>query len=289
MKKTVFCAPSRIYDEHTGGRFSYSSMVDYFSEVGIPAIDMSFDSMAAFDDAKRGILYAAAQRARARGLTFPSCHLPIYMPNPYNRELMENFAAEVKRGIDAAAFMGIGIAVMHPIALHSTRVSYEEWLDRNIAFLTPICRYATSKRVTICIENMASPKESSADHLFGSYAEEIGALAKKLGVQNCWDTGHAGISGLKNSAEMVKLCGRIAILHVHDNEGQGARDSHMVPFEGVVDFDDVAEGIKLSGFCGVLNLEVKASHLPPDREQRKSFGKRIVFAANRLKRMADLI
>lgn len=289
MKKIVFCAPSRIYGEHTNGRFSYSAMVDYFSEVGIPAIDMSFDSMEVFDDSKRGVLYAATQRAYARGLAIPSCHLPLYMPNPYDRELMESFAAEIKRGIDAAALMGIGIAVMHPIALHSTRVSYEEWLDRNIAFLTPICRYASSKRVMICIENMASPKESPDDHLFGSCAEEIGELAKKLGVQNCWDTAHASISGLKNSEEMSKLRGRIAILHVHDNEGRGAHDSHLVPFEGVVDFDDVAEGIRLSEFCGVLNIEVKASHLPPDREQRRNFGKKIVFAANRLKRMADLI
>ena len=52
MIDILVCAPSRIYEDHPGGRFSYTAMVDYFEKVGIGAIDMSFESISRLDDSK---------------------------------------------------------------------------------------------------------------------------------------------------------------------------------------------------------------------------------------------
>ena len=88
MRDIIISAPSRIYEDHPGGRFSYSAMVDFFAKVGIGAIDMSFESFSRLDESRNAILYAAAKRTEAKGLKIPLCHLSFYMPDPKNPDLM---------------------------------------------------------------------------------------------------------------------------------------------------------------------------------------------------------
>jgi len=287
VKKVVLCAPSRIYEDHPSGRFSYSSMVDYFARVGIPNIDMSFEGLSKIDESWQSVLYAAATRARERGVGLAACHLSFYMPDPGDRELMARFSGEQKRGIDAAALMGIPLAVTHPITKSSTEMSYGDWLLANLAYLEPIVRYAENKGIRLCVENMASKNESESDHLYGSCANNIKALAEALDCGVCFDVGHANISGFKISEQMKELKGKTEILHVHDNNG--INDRHLLPFESTVDWDDVAEGIRQSEFCSVLDVEVSAWALSGDAQTRDDFGKRVVSRAQRLMALAELI
>lgn len=283
----IFCAPSRIYEDHPGGRFSLSSAVDYFAEVGIPNMDMSFESLSRLHDSWQSVLYAAANRAMGRGVGLPTCHLSFYMPDPFDAELMAKFSEEQRRGIDAAALMGIPLAVTHPIALHSEQHSYGDFIRANMAYLSPLVEYAAAKGVKLCVENMASSKESDENHLYGSCALNVSALAQKLGCGICFDVGHANVSGFKISEQMEILKDKIDVLHVHDNNG--ITDRHLLPFESTVDWDDVAEGIQKSAFCSVLDVEVSAWSVPSDKQTRQDFGRRIASRAQRLMAMSDLI
>ena len=287
MKKVTFCAPSRIYEDHPRGRFSCTAMVDYFADMGISGIDMSFESLGRLDESWQSVLYSAAVRARSRGLTLPVCHLSFYMPDPKDEELMRKYSLELRRGIDAARIMGIPLAVAHPIAIYSKDCSYGDWVRANLKFLSPIVEYAKSVGVRICIENMPSEREAADNHLYGSCAINISALAEKLGCGICWDVGHANISGYRQSEQMLTLKDKIDVLHVHDNNGE--KDQHLLPFEADIDWQDVAEGIKASHFGGVLDVEVTAWALSGDKAVRDSFGGRIVSRAKRLMKLADLI
>ncbi len=287
MRKTVLCAPSRIYEDHPNGRFSYSAMVDFFSEISIPAIDMSFESLSRLDDGERAVLYAAAKRAEEKNIKIPLCHLSFYMPDPKNTELMANYTKDLLFGIDMARLMGIGLAVVHPIALYSKDASYGDFVRANMIFLTPIVDYARECGVKICIENMASHKESPDNHLYGSCALNISALAEKLGCGICWDVGHANISGYKQSEQMKILSGRIDVLHIHDNNGK--KDEHLLPFDGNADWEDVAFGIRCSSFSGILDVEVTAWAKPSDIRSRIAFGGAVASRAKRLMNMAELI
>ena len=282
----ILCAPSRIYEDHPTGRFSLSSAVDFFAQVGIPNMDMSFESLPRLHDSWQSVLYAAAKRAGDRGIGLPTCHLSFYMPSFKEKDLMSRFSAEQMRCIDAAALMGIPLAVIHPIPMYSKEHSYGDFIRANMAFLSPLVEYAARKGVKLCVENMASEKEAPDNHLYGSCALNISALADKLGCGICFDVGHANISGFKISEQMEILSGRIDVLHVHDNNG--IKDKHLLPFEATVDWDDVAEGMKKSGFDSVLDVEVSAWALPGDKDTRAQLGGRIVSRAQRLMAMADL-
>ena len=286
MGRIKICAPSRIYEDHPCGRFSYTAMVDYFEKVGIGAIDMSFESLSRLDDSKNAVLYAAARRARAKNIDLPVCHLSFYMPDPRDTALMEKYSRELKSNIEAAALMGIPLAVIHPIAWYSSEVKYGDWVRANMAFLSPLVEYARAKGIKLCIENMPSDKEAPDNHLYGSCALNISSLAEKLGVGICWDVGHANISGYKQSEQMQILKGKIDVLHIHDNGGKGQKDAHLIPFDGTVDWEDVAFGMRCSDFCGILDVEVTAWALSGDEKTRSELGGKILNRAARLIQLA---
>jgi hypothetical protein len=106
-----------MYFDHPKGRFSYSSAVDYFARVGFSAIDMSFEHIKSLDSGTRAVLYAMAQRAKEKKISFPICHLSFYMPDPKDAEKMSEYQKELFCELDAAALMGISRAVVHPIAI----------------------------------------------------------------------------------------------------------------------------------------------------------------------------
>ena len=89
MKKIILCAPSRIYEDYPGGKFSYTAMIDYFEKTGIGAIDMSFEKLNYLDDGYHSVLYSVAKKAKEKNIQTPTCHLSFYMPSPENELLME--------------------------------------------------------------------------------------------------------------------------------------------------------------------------------------------------------
>jgi sugar phosphate isomerase/epimerase len=197
----------------------------------------------------------------------------------------------MERGMYGNYILGCKYFVIHPIMPFGTGAEpdSEMFYKLNYEFFKSLIPTAEKYGVVICVENMPSEKEKEAqgNHLYGSCALNISALAQKLNCGICWDVGHANVSGYKMSEQMEILRGKIDVLHIHDNHG--ARDEHLLPFEANVDWQDVAEGIKRADFGGILDVEVTAWALSGDREIRENFGKTIVSRAHRLMEMADLI
>ena len=276
------CVPTRFYGWCPDGRYSLSASLQNLHDCGFTAADVSLENISLLDDAWQSVLYAAASRAKALGMTLPVCHLPFYMPSPDDQVAMQRFAREQARGIEAAALMGIPVAVIHPIARHSSRTSKQEWFAENIAYLSPLCEKAKKLGVTLAVENMASTKESEHDHLYGCRAVEIVAIAKKLDIKTCWDTGHAHTAGLAQSHEIALLGGTLAAVHLHDNDGS---DAHVVPLTGQIDWADVARGLAAVGYEGVLDFETKTSHLAMYDPAREQLAADTLGAARTLTRM----
>ena len=276
------CVPTRFYGWCPDGRYSLSASLQNLHDCGFTAADVSLENISLLDDAWQSVLYAAASRAKALGIALPVCHLPFYMPSPDDKVAMKRFAQEQSRGIEAAALMGIPLAVIHPIARHSSRTSKQDWFAENVAYLAPLCEKAKKLGVTLAVENMASTKESLHDHLYGCRAVEIVALAKKLGVKTCWDTGHAHTAGLAQSHEIELLGSTLALVHLHDNDGS---DAHLVPLTGQIDWADVARGLTAVGYEGVLDFETKTSHLCMYDKTREQLAADTLGAARTLVRM----
>jgi len=260
-------------------------MVDYFEKIGMGAIDMSFESLDFKDSSWRSVLYAAAKRAKEKNIALPLCHLSFYMPDPKRDDLMKKFQGELMQGIDAAALMGIERAVTHPIAFYSKEATYGDWVRANMAFLSPVVEYGRKKGVRVCIENMPSEREAADNHLYGSCALNVTSLAEKLGCGVCWDTGHANVSGYKQSEQLGVIGDKLEVLHVHDNDGK--RDLHLPPFDGSIDWEDVARGLRGCNSPFIVDVEVTAWALDGDRKTREDFGRLIINRARRFLSLAE--
>lgn len=283
MEKIKICAPSRLYASHENGSFSVTSMIDYMAYVGFDGIDMSLENINRVDDSYKSVLYSAKNRATSKNLEIPSCHLPFYMPDPSDKILMDRFAKDIMAGIDAAAYMQIPLAVIHPIALHLKRASVEDWAKRNIEFLSPVCEYAEKREVRLCLENMASTCEGGSDHLLGSTADEILSLSGALGIGVCWDFGHANMAK-RPEEEVAKLGRSLAFIHAHDNNGYA--DQHLPMFDGKICWDKAAKALSEAGYCGYISIEARSWHISPDKDIREQFGRRVAYLG---RRFADMV
>ena len=298
-ERVFLTVPTRYHAYTRGGsKYSLSAAADFLADAGFDGVDLSLDQLESDDDGARSVLYSFGNRAAARGLTIPMCHLPFYMPNPDDGAAMTRFSREIACGIRAAAMLKISDAVIHPIVRHESRRCRGLWLEENMRFLTPLRELAGRLGVTLCIENMAGKPYAAhpAEAVFGSTAADVLELSERLDAMVCWDFGHANLTGLCQSAQLETLCGKVRCLHIHDNDG--VNDTHRIPFGesvstplgGSVDWEDAAEGLRLCGFLSAsnrcINLELKSSDLPADR------GVRLAHAAealNAAKRMAHLL
>ena len=288
--------PSRYYAyASNGSKYSLFATADFLADAGFDGVDLSLDELEPDgDDILRSVLYSFGNRAAARGLTIPMCHLPFFMPNPDDGAAMTRFSREIQAGLRMAAMLKIPDAVIHPIVRHESRRDRNFWLNENVTFLTPIRDLAGKLGITLCMENMTGKPYAThpSEAVFGSTAADILELAERLDAMVCWDFGHANITGLCQSVELEKLRGRVRCLHIHDNDG--VQDNHRIPFEcpastplgGCVDWEDAAEGLRLCDFLTTsnrcINLELKSSDLPADRSVRLSHAARAVYAAKKL-------
>lgn len=95
----------------------------------------------------------------------------------------------------------------------------------------------------------------------------------------CWDTGHQMCYNY--STDMMALYGqRLLGTHINDNLGckdyQGTitwhDDLHLLPFDGIADWNAVAKKIRESGFAGPLTFELNIIS-KPDRHENDPYAR----------------
>ena len=95
----------------------------------------------------------------------------------------------------------------------------------------------------------------------------------------CWDTGHELCYNY--GKDMMALYGdRLLGTHLNDNLGirdHGGRifwhdDLHLLPFDGIADWQDIAFRLKRSGFTGPLTFELTTCS-KPDRHENDPYGR----------------
>ena len=295
-ERALITVPTR-YHAYTadGSKYSLTSAADFLSDAGFDGVDLSLDQLEPDgDDILRLVLYSFGNRAAAKGLTIPMCHLPFFMPSPDDTAAMARFSREIACGLRMAAMLKIPDAVIHPIVRHESTRCRVLWLSENMRFLMPLRELAGKLGVTLCIENMTGKPYAThpSEAVYGSTAADVLELAERLDAMVCWDFGHANLTGLCQSVELEKLRGKVRCLHIHDNDG--VSDSHRIPGEcaestplgGAVDWEDAAEGLRLCHFFATsnrcINLELKTSDLPADRSVRLSHASRAIYAAKKL-------
>jgi len=179
--------------------------------------------------------------------------------------------AKTKMAVDAAAGLGSGIVIVHPcdrFPAEETRARISAAKDS----LRQLVRYAAERNIRLALENLASPLSMQ---VFEAVLEHV----PELGV--CYDTSHAQIAG-DTFGIMARHADRIIAVHLSDN--RGANDDHMLPFEGVLPWEEFAyylPRLKNLG-CFMLEVEIRESSF-------KDRGEFLVEAFRRARQVLDLI
>ena len=102
----------------------------------------------------------------------------------------------------------------------------------------------------------------------------------------CWDCGHEAC--YQNGREFMPWYGeKLICTHIHDNCGEPGADDHLLPFDGVVNFDRFAEHIRNSGYKGSFTLEVANLVHRYDDLTTEQFLEKAVGVAKKLVEMTD--
>ena len=283
MRPTRISASSRFYTKYPGGAFSPMEMIDYFHNVGFRAVDFDIETVPDMGDDWKRILTEMAEEAAKKDVLLEMGHLPFHsILREDGTKDREQFHRNMLRCIEAAGYIGIKHAVIHPKGdMHDSRENYERELARNIEYMTPYVELAEKVGVKLAFENMRSPLEAEGCHRNFSTADELIPLADHFGHGICWDFGHAHTTGLVQSEELRKIGKRLICLHVNDNHAGG--DEHLLPFFGTINWVDAMQALGEIDFGYCFNYECRVARLPAD--VRDIIGRHAVALGNKLVEM----
>ena len=168
---------------------------------------------------------------------------PVYDINAmwYEGEIGEKMFGRLTFCVDKASQYGIPIIVVHL----SSGVTPPMVNNIGNERFGKLMEYAKERNVIIAYENQRML--GNIAHAFDYY--------KDAGF--CWDIGHE--SCFTPGREYMPLFGqKLVALHVQDNLGadQPKPDLHLIPFDGIVDFEKAAKYIAKTPFTGSLMLEI---------------------------------
>ena len=208
-----------------------------------------------------------AQKAliTSHGLVVSQAHAPWRYPvqdaTPEGRAF---WCEAMKKSIFGTHVLGAHRFIVHPLMPYFDRADHpEEVLSLNEAFFAELADYAKQYDVNVCVENLPFPLYPLTT------VEQVCAIVDKLDRENlkvCLDTGHAAIFFGKSIGDAVRYIGqRLEAVHIHDNMGK--EDEHLIPGDGIIDWDGFAAALKDIGFSGVISLETSPKHtLNPECE-----------------------
>ena len=201
----------------------------------------------------------------SHSLTVSQAHAPWRTPvqdaTPEGRAF---WTEAMKKSIFGTHVLGCHRFIVHPLMPYlDTEKNPEEVWALNEIFFADLADYAKEYGVTVCVENLPFPKYPLTT------VEQVCEIVDKLKRDNlkvCLDTGHAAIFFGKNVADAVRYIGeRLEAVHIHDNMGK--EDEHLIPGQGIIDWDGFAEALKEIGYGGVASLETSAKNTGRPKEE----------------------
>lgn len=243
------------------------SCTDFQSMVG----DNSFVYTKSSKEAE-AILLKDRKLAEEAGIEISQVHGPWRMPIDDGAEARVERLETMKKSIWGAAVLGSKNWVIHalmPYGLEDLEVPAhaEETLEINYEFMGKLLEEAKKYDITICLENLPFPKFSL------SAAEDILKFVNTMNDDHfkiCFDTGHSEVYRGANVAEDIRAVGsKIHTFHIHDSKR--AKDLHLLPYAGHIDWDDFAKSLGDINYKGVFSLETLPSFKMPKEIYEEMF------------------
>ena len=211
-----------------------------------------------------------ARIASRLGLELQSLHAPFTKAAALWAREGEKTAAAKKElfdVIDACERFGFPITVVH------TWIGFEYEFDKAALYygnFDEVVDYAASKAVKIAFENT-----EGQEFLFALMERYEGNSA----VGFCWDSGHELC--YNRSRDLLGDFGnRLIMTHLNDNLGISRYDGkifwtddlHLLPYDGIADWDHNIERLRAAKHMDILNFEL-TTHSKPNRHENDVYAK----------------
>ncbi len=148
--------------------------------------------------------------------------------------------------LDGAYALKPSVAVIHPSSGQVPLEEYESRKEALIRSLKEFCPYCKSLGICVALENLTqvSMVQSSSELL-----EIVEAVGDNIGI--CFDVNHLFKESHK---EFIRNAGKhIITMHISDNDG--IRERHMMPGDGVINWEELFEELDNIGFDGTMIVE----------------------------------
>lgn len=187
------------------------------------------------------------------GLRLQSVHAPfgkvdsLWYPDEHTQTVMDRLLACFRD----AAKVGAPIVVIHPFITFQRNEATAE----GIANYRVLVDAAGELGIKLAIENVEG--EAYLDALMEAFKDE-----RHVGF--CWDTGHEMCYN-RHRDLLASYGDRLFCTHLNDNLGIKDRggsitfhdDLHLLPFDGIADWENIAHRLDRCGYDGELTLELK--------------------------------
>lgn len=249
MYRTKLCLGIEVAAE-----LSYEDRVALFKKIGFDAFfaewkkDFDFEGLKAIADKE--------------GMIIQSIHAPFHkMASMWEKdEKTEEALSELLDCVDACGKLGTDIMIVHAI------IGFDKHTPNafGIENYRKVVDYAREKKVRVAFENTEGEEYLAA---------LMDAFKDYENVGFCWDTGHEMC--YNHSKDMTALYGdKLIAMHLNDNLGiwdyegkiKGWDDLHLLPFDGIADWNDIVDRLNRCGFDGILTFEMNRVSKPGRRE-----------------------
>ena len=209
---------------------------------------------------------ATVRAAEKHGTDIGSLHAPFMRCDAVWHESEQTEAAvdELLYTVRACAEFGIPVAVMHAFI----GFDRHEPTESGIRNFERVVGEAERHGVKIALENTEG--EEYLDALMEHFKDSPA-------VGFCYDTGH-GICYNPTRDYLSEYGDRLAYVHANDNLGvcgdgiTWLDDLHLLPYDGVCDFDAVARKLGELGFTHTLTFELSTKS-KPGRHENDAYGR----------------
>ncbi len=199
-----------------------------------------------------------ARIAEEENLIYQSVHAPfgkMHVMWEGTDEEAEKVLCELKECVDSCEKIGVDLLVCHVI------IGMERHTPNGIGAerFRKLCEYAKEKGIKIAFENTEGEE----------YLATVLDKCKDLdNVGFCFDAGHEMCYNF--SRDMLSLYGdRLFATHLNDNLGMKDEkiktwydDLHLLPFDGIADWENIAERLKKSTCPRCLTFELISKNKP---------------------------